>query len=464
MMIFLRGSSLKKSAIQVRVTMEHSKGFGQSKVTQISALSDDVDIFDSGVTENHILSGRTISLQPQSGDGDFGPCQWYLQPQGADQYLQLNSIRLAGQARVVKGDGTVLANTVDIGSSNIPGHSIWRGHEIEINNTLVTDLSSFSAHYQAYMQYVLSYGANAADTHLASQRFKMDTPGKFDTCKVEANDTDKNHGYEARSAYMKGSKYFDFYIPICADILQSDRLLHSSASLSLKLMRESDEFTLMSDTPGSYKIQLKGLKLFAHYVKVSEQLVKKHQMLFQKNSIVYPITRTTMKNFHLTQGESSRYLSNVFMGQIPKSIVIGMVSDEAATGNLKKNPYNFQHFNLKEAYLKLNGEMVPSDPLAPDFANGLVMREFMELHRNVGIDSNEDHGNLVNLKQFAGGSFFMAFDLTGHRCNMMHKHKTMEGNLDISLTFASALSENVRVIVDAQVEISKSNGVVVNYN
>lgn len=447
--------------------MEQSKGFGSSKVTQFSVQSDDVDLFDPVAMEKNIISGRTVSFHPQSG-GTEGPYQFHLSPQGADQYLQLNSIRLHGKMKVVKKNGGNVAADKDIGVINLSPHSLFRANEIEINNTLVTDLSSFSSHYQAYMQYILSYSSIAESTHLRAQQFYIDSPNQFDVCKKSnGTDANKNEGYETRAAKVNNSKEIDFYIPICSDILQCDRLLHSSATLSIKLLREVDEFTISTNEDLSLKIDITALKLFAHYVRVSDSLVKKHQTLHNKYNIIYPITRTTMKTFHLTSGESSRYFSNIFMGQIPKSIVIGLVLDDAATGDLKKNPFNFQHFDLKEGFIKVNGEMVPSDPLAPDFANNKYTREFMELHRNVGIDCNEDHGNMVTMEQFAGGSFFMAFDLTGHRCNMLHRHRPVEGNVDLSLTFSTALSNNVRVIVyassDAQVEISKLNGVTINY-
>ena len=174
-----------------------------------------------------------------------------------------------------------------------------------------------------------------------------------------------------------------------------------------------------------------------------------------------------MKNFHLTGGETSRYFSNIFMGQIPKSLVIGFVADEAANGTVTRNPYNFHHYKMKQAFIKLNGEIIPADPWTPDFENGRYMREYMELHRNIGIDSNEDHGSLVTTEQFAGGSYFMAWDLTGHKCNLLHRHLPTTGNLDLSLIFNEQLPENVRVIVyatsDAQIELLKSNGAVVKY-
>ena len=131
--------------------MEQSKGFGSNKITQFSMDSIDTDLFNPVVIEKNIVGGRTISLYPLSANE--GPYEFYLPPQGDDQYLQLNSIRLSGVISITKQDGTSFADSVDYSVVNMAAHSCFRGTEVEIDNTLVTDLSSFSAHYQSQPQF-----------------------------------------------------------------------------------------------------------------------------------------------------------------------------------------------------------------------------------------------------------------------------------------------------------------------
>ena len=452
--------------------MEHSKGFGGSKVTSHSFNSDDVDLFDPVITENSVISGRTITFRPIS-ENTNGPFQFNLMPQGTDQYLQLNSVKLGGTVQILNGDAE-LAATDDFSITNLLPHSLFRAQEIEINGVLVTDLSSFLSHYQAYIQTIMSYNRSAQQTHLKAQLYEMDNFGKYDVVKI-TRETGKqtivadktNMAYANRRKMCAASKEFDFYTPICSDILQCDRLLHSSASLKIRLLREVDEFCILSGTEKAYRIKIKDLKIYAHYVKLSDSLVRQHAMRLKKSPLIYPITRTSMKEYTIGSGEKTKYISNLFTGQLPKSIIIGMVADEAASGSIERNPYNFHHYKLAESYLKINGELTPSEPLAPDFENKMFMRSYMEMLRNVGIDSSEDHGNAITPDQFAGGSFFMAYDLTGHKCNMLHKHPSQEGNIDLMLQFRETLKENVRVIVyassDAQVEIDDNGSVLVRY-
>lgn len=455
--------------------METSKGFGGSKVTAHSFNSEDVDLFDPSIVEKSIISGRTIAFRPIS-ENTAGPFQFQLEPQGNDQYLQLNSIKLAGEVQLLENGTTALTATDDVSIVNMFPNSLFRAHEIEINKTLVTDLTSFTAHYQGYIQTMLSYNESAQKTHLKAQLFELDTPTLYDAIgvtnqteagrKSEIDYKKTNRGYVRRSGYCTESKKFDFYIPVGSDLLQSDRLLHSSASLTIRLLRENDAFSLLNNTAKNIQIKLSNLKLYAHYVKVSDSLAKEHAAKLKKTPALYPITRTILKEYVIEGGQKHKYISNLFTGKLPKSIIVGFVEDEAASGHIKKNPFNFKHFNMNECYIRRNGEMMPGEPLSPDFANNLCTREYMEFMSNIGIDSNEDHGNAITPEQFLGGSHFAAFDLTGHKCNMLHNHGTVDGNIDFHVQFKNALASNVRIIVyastDAQIELKDGGEASVN--
>lgn len=455
--------------------MEQSKGFGSSKVTENSFNSDDIDIFNPVITEGSVISGRTVCFRPIS-ENIRGPFQFNIEPQAPDQYLQLRSVKLAGTARILKSDGTVLTTADDVSIVNLFPHSLFKGHEVEINNILVTDLSSFMSHYQSYIQTILSYNSEAQRTHLRAQRFVPDTPGLYDAVKTSTKGSGANEkvdfgltnqGYYERAQICKTSKSFDFVMPICSDILQCDRLLHSSCSMKIKLLREADTFSLLTESSTtSYKIALKDLRVYAHYVKVAPNIVKQHMTLMQSRPLIYPISRTQIKEYTMSSGEKTKYISNLFNGRLPKNIIIGMVKDDAANAVAKYNPWNFQNFKIQNSYLSLNGEIMPSDTLKPDFSADLYMREYMHFMSNIGIDCGEDHGNYVTPEQFKSGSFFMAYDLSAHMCNMLHTHPSQEGNIDLVLNFKEALDTNVRLIVyastDAQIEI-KPNNVSITY-
>ncbi|XP_059098069.1 uncharacterized protein F54H12.2-like [Tigriopus californicus] len=454
--------------------MEQSKGYGGSKVTTGSIVSEDIDLFSMLDPDPIVKSGRTVTIRPLS-ENVQGPFQFHLEPQGSEHYLQLKSIRLTGLAQIRTMEDGVVPLSVNLSGVNLFPASLFKAIEVYVNDTLITDLSSALSPYQNYIQTILSYNESAQKTHLRGQMFIMDEAFKFDNLKISSDnlvDDDEmssvNQGFKKRSTFFRGSKPVDFYIPLSSDFLQSDRLLHPSASVKIRLLRNTDEFSILSDSDQSFRVKMSNLRMHAHYVELHDAIVKKHNTMLLREPVVYPITRTVMREYNLASGITSKYISQLFTGKLPKSIVIGMVSARSFHGDQKLNPFNFQHYNVQEYSLKVNGEYIPGDSFKPDFDHDLYIREYMELYRNIGIDVSEDHGNVVTPELFANGCFFMAYDLTGHRCNMLHKHTTIEGNVDLPLVFKKALPEEVIVIVyatfDAHVEVFHDRGVKVIFD
>ena len=54
---------------------------------------------------------------------------------------------------------------------------------------------------------------------------------------------------------------------------------------------------------------------------------------------------------------------NLFLGQLPKRVVIGLVNNIAFSGNEAENPFNFKHFDIDFLALYVDGLQVPSNPL-----------------------------------------------------------------------------------------------------
>ena len=328
------------------------------------------------------------------------------------------------------------------------------------------DNTAFKTHLKDYFEKVKVFRTTDKDAVMAKVKEEAlkatrDYVGKM------VNKVKVNNGYVQRRKLILRSREFDFYIPVCSDIFQSDRLLHPSISMKLKLGRATEAFSLLHGGDNKFKIDLQNLRLYGRFIQLGQSIVKQHQTLIdQKKPLVYPIKRTIMRTYNIPQGEMSIYVSNMFFGgDLPKSIIIGFVETEAYHGSYKKNPWNFKHFNLRSAILRVNGESCPADPIKPNFKKNLFMREYLEFYRNIGIDMNDDAGNMITPELYRGGQFFLSFDLTGDQCNMHHHHKTISGAIDFNAVFNEELPVSVTVIVhavtEAQIEIVKDKNPVV---
>ena len=68
-----------------------------------------------------------------------------------------------------------------------------------------------------------------------------------------------------------------------------------------------------------------------------------------------------------------------------------MMDNDSYNGNYKKNLFNFQHYNLTQIEISVNGEEVPFKPLKLNFDDKLIVTAYNalfsgtgKLHRNSG--------------------------------------------------------------------------------
>ena len=114
---------------------------------------------------------------------------------------------------------------------------------------------------------------------------------------------------------------------------------------------------------------------------------------------------------HLQQGQPSFTHDNLFLGQLPKRIVMGLVDSRALNGDISLNPYNFQHCNLNYLAVYLDRQQVPWAPLQPSFSGSSYIRAFYtQFNRGDGISS--DTGNTIGREQFVNGHAQYCFGLT----------------------------------------------------
>lgn len=98
-------------------------------------------------------------------------------------------------------------------------------------------------------------------------------------------------------------------------------------------------------------------------------------------------------------------LDNVFLGQLPKRVIVGLVSNKAFNGDFKANPFNFQDYMLNFFSLYIDGEQIPSRPLQPDYSNDneLSVLAYHTLFTGTGIhfhNSGNDIARTVYARVF----------------------------------------------------------------
>ena len=125
----------------------------------------------------------------------------------------------------------------------------------------------------------------------------------------------------------------------------------------------------------------------------------------------YAITRISPKVFTVPRGQQSQHIDNAFLGEIPMRIAICIMDNDSYSGNYKKNPFTFQHYNLTQIGISVNGEEVPFKPLKLNFADILFVTAYSTLFSG----TEKLHGNsgsIIKREDYSEGYTIIVVDLT----------------------------------------------------
>jgi len=217
----------------------------------------------------------------------------------------------------------------------------------------------------------------------------------------------------------------------------------------------------------AYKVKITHASLFVRKVKLLPSVFLAHAKALERGTAKYPIRRVVCKSFTIPQNYMDVNHEKLFSGQLPTRMVIGLVDNGAFNGNRALNPFNFQHFNLSEIGLYLDGQQQHAVmPIQPDFANEQYIRAYNTVFVGTG-KLGADEGLYIDRVDYANGYALYAFDLTADLGEDDHFSLVREGSVRLALKFRQALATTVTVIAYAEfenvVEVDRNRNVVFDF-
>ena len=420
----------------------------------------ELDLFTLPPTQTAIESSQWVEHRPLSSLSAGAPIQFVVMGSG-EEYLDLSETYLQVTAKITKSTGEDLQSGAGepdrgVGPVNNWLHSLFSQIDVSLNERLVSPSTNTYA-YRAYLETLLSYGSDAKKSHLTADMWYKDTSGHMDDV------ADNNTGFVTRRKWTKSSQTVTMIGRPHLDVCFQDRLLLNGVDFKMRLVRSKDSFCLMGDA----KVEILDASLFVRKVKVHPSVQLGHIKALERTTAKYPIRRVETKVFSIPKGNLSANQENLFLGQLPKRIVIGLVQNSAFSGDAAQNPFNFEHFTTDFLALYLDGVQIPSKPLQPDFDNDLYTRSYVSLFTGTGLMS-QDQGNDISWEEYGNGYTLFAFDLTPDLSDSGHFNIVKQGNLRLELHFKTQLPYTVNAIVYAEfdnvIEIDKSRNVLFDFS
>ena len=420
-------------------------------------MKSELDLFAVPPTQASIEQGLWVEHRPLSTITDAGPLEFNISGTG-DDYLDLGNTFLYLQVQITADNDANLANDADVGPVNNWMHSLFSQVNISLNEKLISMPSNTYA-YRAYIENLISYGKSAKQSQLTTELWYKDTAEH-----MEAR-TDDNTGFAKRQTFTERSKIVDLTGKLHLDMFFQDRYLINGVDVKLNLIRNKDAFALMAAADGN-KIKIKDAALYVRKVKISSTVRMAHIKALEKGTAKYPIKRVETKAFSVSRGSMNVNKENLFLGQLPKRVFVGLVDNDAYNGVVTKNPFNFKHQNIDFIAMYMDGQQIPAKPLQPNFGRGRYIRSYLGLFTGSG-KIFQDEGNDIDRNEYGNGYTLFGFDLTPDLSEAGHFHLIKHGNLRLEIHFSQALAETINVIVYAEfdnvLEIDRSRNVIFDY-
>ena len=373
-------------------------------------LRSELDLFSLPPTQTAVDGSQWVEHSPVSTITSSSPIEFIVSGSGED-YMDLNNTLLEVKACIKTTNNSPVDAAVAVAPINNTLYSLFSQIDVSLNDVNVSSATT-TYPYRAYIETHLNYGTDAKKSRLQAAMYFIDDNLTVSN-PIPDSSSARNMGLKRRHGICTAKPTFDMIGPLHVDVFNQSKYMLNGVTMKVRMTRSKYSFVLMakSDVTESFKVDILSAKLFVRKLKITPSLCLAHERILQQKTAKYPKTRMECNVIHLPQGQKSFTHDNLFLGQLPKRIVLGLVDNRAFNGDISLNPYNFQHCNLNYLAVHLDGQQVPWAPLQPSFSGSSYIRAFYtQFTGGDGISS--DTGNTIGREQFVNGHALYCFDLT----------------------------------------------------
>jgi len=213
--------------------------------------------------------------------------------------------------------------------------------------------------YRTYLETLLTYGTDAAATHLTNAYWYRDTSDMLPCDPTSATMTAvTNRDFITRWGKLSASKDLQLFGRLHSDLFNFPLVLLPGVSLEIRLTKARPSFYMMSkevDTKTTFKFS--DAQLLVKRVKPDPATLLAHTATLNTGALArYNMTRSELKTFTFSAGSKSLSIDNAVLGPVPKLLLFTMGKNAYFIGTMDTNPFKFQHYDINDCSLVSNGK------------------------------------------------------------------------------------------------------------
>ena len=206
--------------------------------------------------------------------------------------------------------------------------------------------------------------------------------------KQSCQETRANTGLVKRREITAESKVVHIYCKALLDIFAQTKYLLDGVSLTLCFVR----------SPKNFKVAIKSMLLFIWKVRISPAVHLMNIRAVKKWNALYHITNRSQM-MSVSSGSLSANVDYLFLGPLPKRIVLGCVGTNASNSTKSKGLFNFKHYSLDFLALNMNGQQNPAKAFKHNFCKKHNLQEYISLPTETR-QFFKDEGNQISRDEF----------------------------------------------------------------
>jgi hypothetical protein len=397
-----------------------------------------------------------------------------------DEYPVVNPVYLSFILWITRRNGDNLDPRDVFSVVNNAAHAIWESIVVEVGGQIVSP-NSLNYGQKANLGIMLNYGPDPKNSHLETGIFSADKAGYMDTMSTD------NTGFAARAGPFAQSKRVACWIPLDLDIFNINKVLPTNLDIRITLNRTRDAVVILAPTQQTviaaagalaareaydtdFKTNVADTTVWMRKARLDPDVMMGHHKMFATSNAFYRISRVTTKSYVIPTGVRSHTIDGAFGGQLPKRILYTLVRNDAYNGVYNLNPFNYQHANVSQTAVYVNGKCHPHVPFTPVYGddNPNWTREYRALHDALGIY----HGNKglgIKWSDFPNGYCVYAVDISpNQRAGQTAAVNLIRGgDVKIEFQFSAGHDHAMNCVVYAEfdnlIEIDKDRNVHLTY-
>lgn len=358
------------------------------------------------------------------------------------QFVDLSKTYLYIKASVQKEQNNqwvpVLA-TDPVSLVNNFGSSFIKQLKVSINGQEIYDSSNLYP-YLAYLKQELNFSNDYKDNYLSASGYYRDD--------VDQNN-EANSGHVKRMALASEGRTFETFTKVDFDLANQEKLLLNNLDLLFSYYQSDNRFLIKSFNNAdlnNYRIFVHSIKMYVRCVDVQPSVNVSLSKMLEREPAKYSGRKLLIRSSYLSEGRTE-VTQNVFSNIVPRRLICALVDNQAYVGSLRRSPFNFRPFGLREISVNAGGTHEPLIPYNCNFSNPndlTMMRMFTQLHETCELGPYNTNG--ISLEKFKQGwsIFVMPLNSTLSDCDAFELIR--EGTTTIRLQFDTPLAEAVTLL------------------